>query len=365
MVETKVKDAEVIDDLHEMLGKGEVLSNEVAPIAVPPANVLAFVEQRAKLLERLTAFAIQATDESHWEDFGGKPRLNHGGALIVARRLGLRWYGKDGPGSPLDWSKENHGDDVGRYYTYTYEAFFQIANSPFDVIPALGTCSSRDQFLGTGVETEEKGEIRHISEVDEGDIRKKALANLVVNGVAQLTALKGVTWERLAKLGLELDQGKVGKATFQAGAKGGGASGAKTFVFRFGKGKDKRPDEVSEKDLNWYADCFRRDLADPEKARYHANTQKQLEAVEAEITRRKGGGGQAAKPQAPGAAGAATAGPTPWQQVQALGASYGVEGAALGQLVKSATGKAAPAALTPEDVAKVQAALEPPLSDEP
>jgi len=52
--------------------------------------------------------------------------------------------------------------------------------------------------------------------------------------------------------------------------------------FKFGKNKDIVLADLDDRDLDWYAQACERDLADPEKGRYHDKTRAQLDAVRAE-----------------------------------------------------------------------------------
>lgn len=358
---TKTVDAEVIDEIDQMMHAQTGGRAVMRPTVTPPENVLAFLEKRAKLLEQVIAFAVQATDAAHWEQFGETPRLNIGGALLVMRRLGIRYYGFDGDQSPLEWTKGVLEDEMGRYYTYTYRGRMQIANSAFDIVEAIGWASSRDGFLG-------EGESREAHEVKEGDIRKKAMTQFVVNAVITLTGLKGMTWARLESMGVSLDQSKVSKVGFRHGAKGGGRGGEYTIPFGPNKGKKVEDPSLTEKDLQYFLGKAKGDLADPEKQKYHAQAQGAIAALEAELARRAGAkqggaGTQAVAPNGGQRAQTATAprpgnaaAPSPWAQVQKLALDHGSTGSSVGDLVRSVCGKE-PSALVFEDVAKVRAAL--------
>lgn len=57
-------------------------------------------------------------------------------------------------------------------------------------------------------------------------------------------------------------------------------------TFAFGKDKGVAVADLSEGSLKWYSDCFKRDLADASKARFHDATRGQLETVQAELASR-------------------------------------------------------------------------------
>lgn len=300
------------------------------PLVRIDTNPLELIEQRNKLVERVLALAIQATRPEHWFDQGGKPYLGGAGSEVVARRCGVRWEN-------VRREKIHSSDDKGSYYLWLSKATFSLVGG-VDSIEAEGTCSSRDQFLGT-----ETSAGRELSEIDEGNILKAAHTNMVVRGVTSLLGLRGLSWEFLAGQGITPDG--VSKVSYAAGAKGGGGIAKSGFVFKFGKGKDKDVAEVGDKDLQWYLNVFAEDLKNPEKEKYKSNTEKGIAAVTKEIERRKN------PPKAPSI----------WQRIQALATDYefprGEKDADLVALVKKATSDKAGKDLTEDDFNLVEAAL--------
>lgn len=309
----------------------------VQPVTM--VDPLAIIEKRNNLLERLLSYGIAATHGGHWFDQGGKPYLGAAGAEAVARRCAVSV-------KETRKVKTLSNDDKGDFYIYEYTGRFSLPGGN-DEIEALGTCSSRDVFLGTETKAG-----REVSEIDEGSIMKAAYSNMIVNGVTRLLGIRGMTWERLDELGIK--RGDTQKVEYSAGAKGGGASGE--FTVKFGNCKGHPISTWSDADLNWYGDAFRRDIADPAKAQYQANAKKQLAAVEAEMSRRKNAAATPAN---------APAGKTPWAQIQELATKFQVSAERIGGIVKAATGKTSTGALTQEDVGKCEAAFNPPASDEP
>lgn len=317
----------------ETQAQEQVLNPEVmrssAPLARIDTNPLEVIEQRNKLVERVLELAIRATRPEHWFDQGGNPYLGGAGSEVVARRCGVKW-------SNVKREKLNSTDDKGTYYVWLVRGTFALPGA-IDSVEAEGTCSSRDQFLGT-----ETNAGREMSEIDEGNILKAAHTNMVVRGVTSLLGLRGLSWAFLGQYGISPDG--VSKVTYSAGAKGGGTSKG-GFTFKFGRGKDKDVSEVSDRDLDWYLGVLNEDLKNPEKARYKANTEKGVAAIHAEQERRKGTG----KPK------------TMWARIQDLAADYefprGEKDADLIALVKKATKDKPGKDLDEQDFALVEAAL--------
>lgn len=59
------------------------------------------------------------------------------------------------------------------------------------------------------------------------------------------------------------------------------ATEVEDFAMPFGRDKGKLLSTLDVRSLQWWEAVFRRDLEDPEKARFHARAQKQLDAVRA------------------------------------------------------------------------------------
>lgn len=59
------------------------------------------------------------------------------------------------------------------------------------------------------------------------------------------------------------------------------AAEVEDFAMPFGRDKGRMLSTLDVRSLQWWEGVFRRDLEDPEKARYHARAQKQLDAVRA------------------------------------------------------------------------------------
>ena len=297
-------------------------------------DILEFLKRRNRLVEEVLRYAVGATHPSHWTALGDRPWLSASGSEVVALRCGVKMR-------QVRSVREEREDEHGAYYEYTNEAVFYLPDGSGEW-PAIGTCSSRDQFLGTEIQG---------AQFEEGNIAKAARSNCIVNGVCGLLGLRGMTWERLATLNPDITPEKCAAVKYKHGARGGGTSSHDAFTFRFGPGKDKAPADVADADLAWYAQCFERDIADPEKAKFRANNQKQLALVRTEQAARKQPATAAPKEAAPIA-------PTPWALILSAALDRSIDRGTLMSMLGRATGKASTAALTLEDVAKVARAMD-------
>ena len=297
---------------------------------------LAIIEQRNKLLDRILEVAIRSTHEGQWTNLGGKPWPTGPAAESMARRCAVSI-------TNISREKLQSQDDKGAFYLWIYRATFSLPGGR-DILEAEGTCSSRDSFLGT-----ETSAGRPLSEIDEGSVMKAALTNCRVNGITQLLGLRNMTWERLQALGISRDN--VASVAYESGAKGGGrGKSADDVELKFGKGKGKHLSEVSDDDVRWYMGCWEKDLADPEKSKYHATSRKSLEVAKALLAARAN-----AAAGTPAAGGAAAAPPSLWQRVKALDPQ--MPEADLKTIVKTSTGKANASELVEADLATIQAAI--------
>jgi hypothetical protein len=296
-------------------------------------DVLAVIEKRNEMLSRILAYAIKATHAGQWTDQGGKPYPTAAAAEVMARRCAVKI-------SNVNTTKVPSSDDKGHFYMYVATATASLPGG-YDSIEAMGTCSSRDTFLGT-----ETRSGRPLSEIDEGNILKAAYSNMLVNAITRLLGVRSLSWEQLRELGI--DSSQVAKVDFNHGSKGGGSTAHKDGVpvVKFGKDKGKPLTEVA--DLSWLHQKAKEDVAknDP---KWHAKNVEWLGHIDAEIARRANASA-GATPVAPSA--------SVWQRILQFGKSMGHSEAALKALVPSLTKKTKPAELKEEDFAAVKAHLE-------
>lgn len=237
-------------------------------------DAMAIIRKRHAMLQELVAMAVASTHPSQWFDIGGKPRPTGAACEAMARACAVSM-------DIIQDRKIRSSDDLGKFYFYRYRCRFFLPGG-LDSIDAEGTCSSRDQFLGT-----QTGLGRPLSEINEDDIMKAGLTNCRVNGISQLLGVRDMTWDRLEQLGIK--RSETGKVNFKTGSRGGGGGGSfADEPLKFGPGKGKRLDELTDSQLDHYRKSFTRELDDPEKEKYHSATSKRLEALEAEAQRRSG-----------------------------------------------------------------------------
>lgn len=297
-------------------------------------DALAIVVQRNRAIELLLEASLRSTRPEHWTDHDGKPRLTSAGADVVARRFGVSVTGKK-------WERIDWEDEAGRAYQYIYTGTFRLPGGIDVLEDCVGEASSRDAFLGTGLNPDELA--REVYEVKPGDILKKAHSNMIQRGVTELIGLRGMTWETLAKYGITKEGATV--IQYAKGSKGGGRGGE--FTFPYGNNKGQKPAEVSDKDLEWWAAAFERDLGNPEKEKYKTSNERGLKAIKEEQARR-------ANAKAGATAAPATA-PSAYERILAIARETKVPEQEIPASIKAWTGKASSKALTEEDVAKYAA----------
>jgi len=246
-------------------------------------DFLAELDSANNVIERVVNAAIRATHSGQWCDMQGKPYLTGPGAEVVALRCNVSWKN-------VTSRKEWREDEFGKSYIYIYEADFTLGHGlgahSMEAIP--GTCSSRDQFIGTNFK--DGKDARPLSEVEEGSIMKAAMTNMIVNGVTRVTGIRNMTWEQLKPLGIEA--GGAARVSFAEGGKGGaagqGQSAAAGVILKFGRCVGKTLADIEDSDLAFYTSAFERDAVstDPDKQRWKAGAIKNLAAAKEEAARR-------------------------------------------------------------------------------
>ena len=240
-----------------------------------PDDPMAVLEARNRMMERVLSYAISATHPGQWQMLGDKPWPTGPACESMARRCGVSW---DKP----ECERRDTSDEQGPAYTWTYRARFFLPGG-IDSIWAEGHCSSRDQFLGTGLAYE----TRDLPEVEEGNIRQAAMTNMIVNGVTRLLGVRNLTRERLDALLGAGSSDKMGRVEYTAGAKGGGrTSGVGEKPIPFGRSKGKKLSDAADDDLAWLLRSMQESVADPEKAKWKAGNEAWVKAIEAEQARR-------------------------------------------------------------------------------
>ena len=170
---------------------GELEKHEIvedAPVEqVITEDFIAKFEKQAELYQnRYLPICLKLTNENDWVSHAeGKFYLQSSGAEKICNPLGIVWD------APIV-IKHERKDDKGDFYEYEIQG---IVNSKVlkRYIWTTGNCSSRDQFFVAR------------GSYDEGDIRKAAFSNWLVNAVTRLAGIRNPTAEMLGKAGLKAE----------------------------------------------------------------------------------------------------------------------------------------------------------------
>jgi hypothetical protein len=119
--------------------------NQTIAVTQDPEEMVAMIQRGAAAQSKIVAWALKQTDSSHWDNMGGRPRLNKVGAHHVARLTGLKVRTL---GATLIDAGQ---DDAGPYFVYQCMGEISSVWSP-SVISCQGTCDSRNQFHTTRYE---------------------------------------------------------------------------------------------------------------------------------------------------------------------------------------------------------------------
>src|SRR3990167_8014176 len=171
---------------------GELEKHEIvedAPVEqVITEDFIAKFEKQAELYQnRYLPICLKLTNENDWVSHAqGKFYLQSSGAEKICNPLGIVWD------APII-IKHERKDDKGDFYEYEIQG---IVTSKVlkRYIWTTGNCSSRDQFFNAR------------GNYDEGDIRKAAYSNWLVNAVTRLAGIRNPTEEMLQKAGLKPDK---------------------------------------------------------------------------------------------------------------------------------------------------------------
>lgn len=154
-------------------------------------DFIARFEKQADLYQkRYLPICLKLTNEADWVNHGDQktPRysLQASGAEKVATPLGIVW---DRPAV----IKHEREDDEGKYYEYEVEGIIH-SRVLMRYGWFTGNCSSRDKFFNA------RGYF------DEGDIRKAAFSNWLVNGITRLAGIRNPIMAMLQAAGLKPEE---------------------------------------------------------------------------------------------------------------------------------------------------------------
>lgn len=223
-------------------------------------------EKRIAAIRKIKAISIKLTNHQDWVDLGGKPYLQATGSEKIARAFGISWRISE---PVLEWLEDGH-------FAYTFKGYFSMGTAEIEVI---GTRSSKDPFFSRA-----KGADLPASEIDRGDVKKSALTNLLANGITRLLGIRNLTWEEVKGAGIDTEV--VGKVDYQQ--KSADPNAAATLP-KYGKASGKTIDDptVTTEDLEYYVKGLEKSIGDPEKAKYRAKNESLVNAIKAEIERRR------------------------------------------------------------------------------
>ncbi len=199
-----------------------------AMIQINPAQVLEHAQK-----QKQTNIAVLAlTSPRDWVDLGGEPYLTAGGCQKIASVLGISIQME----KPV---RENRTDEDGYHY-YVYSVAIVAGRiDPLTgartVVPNEGSASSKDDLFSLrwrdvqgadGKPVMENGKPKRekyrlpASEVDEMNVRKKAITNAYNRAIKGISGMGTYTWDELREFsGIEPHKSKG--VSYDAGSKGG------------------------------------------------------------------------------------------------------------------------------------------------
>jgi|GEM_PF-6304385 len=181
---------------------------EERAVALPLSmqTMIEVAKDRHRVLRKLREYAIRMTEPKHWTIQNDCPWLNSQGTDHVERIFGIASRVKH---REKVWSEDAAGE---KYYLWTVTVEVSLPSSP-DVCEAMGSCSSRDKFLGE-LEATERRSARTQADV-EPNVIKKAVTDAKRTAIHHLLELRGLSWEDLESAGIK--KSEVAQVSYRSG----------------------------------------------------------------------------------------------------------------------------------------------------
>lgn len=272
MSETPDVEAEVVDLGPETLP--EKIKREIVQAEFDAERAMEMLEYQVAALKRLRPAALAELHPRDFVQMGQTVYLQNVGSQRVAPLLGMVY--------PTELAPKHEKVDLGDgNYAILFRGWVG-SRTLRTTAYVVGGRSSDDAFFDKFDEDGRRMPPKYM------DVFKAAWTNWENRAVSGLLGLRGLSIDGLKDLGFK-KAGEIQAVQFQKGAKGGGAGNEiPPFGQQFKDLWGKAWTEATPDALKFYRDCFKRDLADDAKKRYHAKTKKQLDALMAEIERRRG-----------------------------------------------------------------------------
>lgn len=185
----------------ERIERPEIVEDAPMEQVINEQFIAALEKAAALYQERYLPVCFKMTNSNDWINHGtpDKPKisLQTPGAEKLCNPLGIVW---DKP----NIIKHILEDDRGKYYEIECEGIIQSRRlQRYGWF--TGNCSSRDQFFVA------RGNF------DEGDIRKSAFSNWILNGVSRLAGLRNPSIPMLEKAGLNISE--ITRVEYRGGPK--------------------------------------------------------------------------------------------------------------------------------------------------
>jgi hypothetical protein len=148
------------------------------------------IDQRVRAIDRILGAVVKLAGQGGIDDLGGKPYFNDGGCKRIAAGTGIWW----------ETPTERRVNLDGGHYEYQFDGIFHIGSRE---CPATGSASSKKPFYSRSKDRDGNPVDVNPQDIDQGNVRKHALTNLINNGIKGCLGLKNLSWEDLKNIGLE------------------------------------------------------------------------------------------------------------------------------------------------------------------
>ena len=156
------------------------------------------IERFVAAQQKITNTLLRLAKPGDWVKFKSGEQevgcLGSAGAERIAAAIGISF---------IDWSKRKEvgSDEKGDYYWWWYTCTAKLSGREIQV---EGRAGSRDKFFG-----KKGGELKVLSDINEGDIQTAARHNAMKEGVKVLLGIRNMPVDELQKAGIKLVDGGV------------------------------------------------------------------------------------------------------------------------------------------------------------
>lgn len=190
-----ILNAEIMDQEIEVLSDQDTESKSVVITGTSKDDISALVEladnseKLVNAMNKIRLAIFKLAQPSDWVLFGEKAEIGFAGANRIATTFGVDY-------SDFKEKKITGTDEKGDWYRYEFECTVSCKGR---TVISYGRAGSRDKFFG-----KEKGELKKLHDVDEGNVKIAARRSAMKDGVKTMFGLHHMDADYLRENGIKL-----------------------------------------------------------------------------------------------------------------------------------------------------------------